>query len=136
MKHLLIIIILLLNSVSWSKEEIYVCQPIAQTSIDEDYAYGEHIRMRDNTLHRTEKPKLLKIKKDDDTNIPVKVTFGNWDLNLTNRSNIFTYVSDIFHFYATGPDSSTRVLMYYYVNANNSRETFRQESTMYYCDKS
>ena len=137
MRHLLIIFSLLLISVGWSKDEIYVCQPIAKTNIDSDSAIGDHIKQTDNLISRYEKPKLLKIKINNNSGYQIKVEFGGLNLKLTDKFNIFTHSLDIYHFYETGgSDSSTKVMMHYWHNANNTRETFRQKSIMYYCDKS
>ena len=127
MKYLIFIFFLLFSNISYS-QELYVCQPIAKTNISDRSTYGDHIR-EDGIIGRIEKPKLLKISK-------TKVSFGDWELRKTKIYNIFRYSSDIFHLYQTGTNKNQKVLMYYYVNANGPRNTFKQESKMYYCNKS
>ncbi len=132
MKHLLIIISLLLTSVSWSEDSNYICRPIAKSNMDKDSAYSDHINERDNFISKSVKPKLFQVEKD-------KGKFGDYELKLLYDDidyKVYRYLSDIYYLYKPEwENASKQVLMHYYHNANNDFETYRQSSTMYFCEK-
>ena len=129
MKYLLIIFLLLSPSVSWS-DDLYVCKIISETKNSNDLAYGSHILGNDITDKRLVKqqPELLKLEKD------ILIFNGITYKKLTYE--VYHASMDILYFYQPNYEDDTKmILMYYYNNSYQSRETFYSRNSMYYCDK-